>query len=132
MGIVEALPGVTVSIVVNGSALHEYEDPDIEDTTTTITRYVEAVSNETFEVRILVPSGTQFKGNVLSFHVFADGTLMSRRMVEPKLNKPPGRRKTVKGWRDDKGMLERFRFNELRTGKLLALPLKLTNLAHAG
>ncbi|KAI5360093.1 hypothetical protein Slin15195_G119550 [Septoria linicola] len=78
MAVTEALPGVTVEIVVNGQALHEYEDEDDAKTRAQSASYVEAQSGTSFEVRVHVKRGTHCLGNRLSFQVLIDGRYIDK------------------------------------------------------
>ena len=127
MGIVKALPGVEVSIVVNGSALHEYEDTDIEDAPNTVTRYVEATSNANFEVHPFASSTTRLKGDCLGVLVFADGKFLSGARLEPRADKPGGIRGTIQGRVHSRGTLEKFCFNDLQKGKSILSSSRVAN-----
>ncbi|EME38589.1 hypothetical protein DOTSEDRAFT_29615 [Dothistroma septosporum NZE10] len=74
MAIIDNLPGVEVTVVAGGTALEEYIDKDTEEKPRTITRYVEAVSGQHFEVHINVAQGTKIKGDDLRFDIYMDGT----------------------------------------------------------
>lgn len=55
MAIADSLPGVKIEVIVDGSALKEYEEPDAEDNEDeqgTVTRYIEAESAKVFAVSI--------------------------------------------------------------------------------
>lgn len=74
MAISDLLPGLDVSIKVNGQVLREYEGDDIEDEERTVTRYVEAVSGDTFEIELKVQQGFDFIGDALGFDIHIDGS----------------------------------------------------------
>ncbi|KAH0006756.1 hypothetical protein KCU78_g12139, partial [Aureobasidium melanogenum] len=60
MAVLDGLPGVEVTVVVDGKDLHEYQDADMEDDEGTITKYIEAVDNANFAIRIKVTKDATF------------------------------------------------------------------------
>ncbi|KAH0153042.1 hypothetical protein KCU67_g9631, partial [Aureobasidium melanogenum] len=81
MAVLDGLPGVEVTVVVDGKDLHEYQDADMEDDEGTITKYIEAVDNANFAIRIKVTKDATFHGNCLSFRVMVEGLTVRRPMV---------------------------------------------------
>ncbi|KAJ9623096.1 hypothetical protein H2203_006029 [Taxawa tesnikishii (nom. ined.)] len=73
MAISDALPGVEVAVTVNGNDLKEYEDPEIDAESRTVTRYIEAVSDQRFGIRIKIPKGFEYRGDCLAFRITIDG-----------------------------------------------------------
>lgn len=51
MAILEPHPGVNISVICNGAALHEYDDEDEDAQPATATKYVEAESGAEFGVQ---------------------------------------------------------------------------------
>lgn len=57
MAILKTLPGVEVTIRVKGKALQEYGDKMLDDDFDTVSRYIEAQSGQTFEIKIVTKPG---------------------------------------------------------------------------
>jgi hypothetical protein len=62
-------------VEVNGVALKEYEDEDTEQatTTTTLTKYVEAISGANFSLRLTLQPGWTMKADFLAWVTVLDG-----------------------------------------------------------
>ncbi|GIZ44174.1 hypothetical protein CKM354_000737800 [Cercospora kikuchii] len=73
MAINDVFPGIEVAVMVDGEPLQEYTETAFEPEEKTVTRYVEAKSNQTFAMRISVAEGTPMKGNCLTFYIHIDG-----------------------------------------------------------
>ena len=114
MAIIDILPGVQVEITVHGSALKEYADPDLEEEDRSVTRYVEAMSGQTFEIVFTVLPNFEFKGDCIGFIVVADGLRVSGRMISKDSEK---RQTKSLGYDRNRGELQRFRFASIETGK---------------
>ena len=71
------LKGIKASVVINGKALTEYDDEDIldesSDHTSEVSKYIEAVSDAEFGIRITVPRSYNFTGNALALRISLDG-----------------------------------------------------------
>lgn len=80
MAILDTLPGVEVTVTVEDEPLEEHADNDLTDDSFTVTRYVEAKSNQIFAVKILTKKGAT-RGAGLSYQVHVDGTETFRRCV---------------------------------------------------
>jgi hypothetical protein len=83
MAILDSLPGVEITVVVNGEDLHEYQDTDMEDEENTVTKYVEAVTGANFAIKITMPKGFAFGGDCLSFRVKVDGLFAKSPLIGP-------------------------------------------------
>ncbi|KAF2210148.1 hypothetical protein CERZMDRAFT_86456 [Cercospora zeae-maydis SCOH1-5] len=75
MAINDALPGIEIVITVDGEPLEEYIESASKQEPNTITRYVEAKSDQIFAIRITVAKGTPMKGDCLVFAIYVDGKL---------------------------------------------------------
>ncbi|KAK3112409.1 hypothetical protein LTR53_011356 [Teratosphaeriaceae sp. CCFEE 6253] len=71
---VDILPGIDVTIRINGQPLSEHEDPDEEQEDRTVTRYVQAVSGQIFDICISARKDFRSAGDALSFHIHTDGS----------------------------------------------------------
>ncbi|KAI5199508.1 hypothetical protein AUEXF2481DRAFT_470 [Aureobasidium subglaciale EXF-2481] len=73
MAILDTLPGLEVSVVVNGQDLHEYQDAHARDEEDTVTKYIEVVSDAYFAIKVTTARKLKLPGNNLSIHVTIDG-----------------------------------------------------------
>jgi hypothetical protein len=62
-------------VEVGGVALEEYEDEDTEqaNTTTSLTKYIEAVSGSNFSLKLTVQPGWTMEADFISWHIDLDG-----------------------------------------------------------
>lgn len=72
MAILDSLPGVEVTVTVKGKSLEEHVDSDLADDPFTVTRYVEAKSNQIFAVKVVTKKGAT-RGAGLHYEVHVDG-----------------------------------------------------------
>jgi hypothetical protein len=119
MAVTEALPGVEVTIEINGQALPELTDTDLEVEPKTMTRYVEAQSDTEFAVRIKVNPNTIFKSDCLRARISVDGTWADSPIFlkEDLGNSYFNRLK--QGMSLPGGNMRPFRFSALETGQYL-------------
>ncbi|KAG9550739.1 hypothetical protein KCU71_g14049, partial [Aureobasidium melanogenum] len=94
MAVLDGLPGVEVTVIVDGEDLHEYWDADMEDEEDTVTKYIEAVDGAHFAVKIKVTEDATFKGDTLAFKIKVDGSMIRQPLIEPM----KGRRLTEHGY----------------------------------
>ena len=114
MAVTEHLPGVTITVVVDGVDLKEYRDADIQEETRTITRYIEAVSGKNFEIYITLDKDCEFFGEDLSFRICVDGKWTHT----PLMNKSAiGTPRVSFGIRVAETRLTKYMFTSLQTGK---------------
>ncbi|KAG9551951.1 hypothetical protein KCU71_g14152, partial [Aureobasidium melanogenum] len=83
MAVLDGLPGVEITVVVDGKDLHEYQDSDTANKEDTVTKYIEAVDGASFAVKIKVIKDFKFKGDLLCVQVHIDGTLVSYAATTP-------------------------------------------------
>ncbi|CAD0109022.1 unnamed protein product, partial [Aureobasidium uvarum] len=81
MAILNGLPGIEITVVVDGKDLHEYQDSDMDDEADTVTRYVEAVDGANFAIKIKATGDNRFKGDYLSFMVEVDGSWIDEPLI---------------------------------------------------
>ncbi|KAK4496758.1 hypothetical protein PRZ48_012741 [Zasmidium cellare] len=74
MAVLDGLPGVEVTVQVDGIALKEYEDPDEEELAKTHVCYVESKSEKHFSISVKVKDDFKYKGDSISVLTTADGT----------------------------------------------------------
>lgn len=72
MAIFKYLPGVEVTVNVDGRALEEYVDPDAEEEDFTVTRYIESTTGVFFKFGYLVKTAAT-RGAGLGFKFYVDG-----------------------------------------------------------
>ncbi|KUJ24191.1 uncharacterized protein LY89DRAFT_679393 [Mollisia scopiformis] len=76
MAILDAVPGLEVSVCVENTALEEYRDDEpvgVYQAARTVSKYVEAISNKAFTVKISLGKGFDFDCDCLSAEVYIDG-----------------------------------------------------------
>lgn len=117
MAILDSLPGVEITVVVDGEDLHEYQDTDMEDEENTVTKYVEAVTGANFAIKIMVPKKFGFEGTCLSFHVLVDGAEAEHPLIQPRHVRRAPKVRSVEGARVSNTHIRKFRFTELETGE---------------
>ncbi|THW64471.1 hypothetical protein D6D19_09493 [Aureobasidium pullulans] len=115
MAILDSLPGVEITVVVDGEDLHEYQDTDMEDEEDTITKYVEAVTDATFAIKIKGSKRVTYKGDCLSFHVSVDGSSIEWPMIFSEATKVEDHIRIVEGVYVRDGYLRKPKFNALET-----------------
>ena len=113
MAVSDSLPGVVIRITVNNQALPEYVDQHHTDDEHTVTRYIEAVSDQTFAVAITLLPTFQFKGDAVEFKVETDGVLVSRKLLQ---RQQIGYTFVTQGRVSGEDQIEKFQFAGLQTG----------------
>ncbi|KAF2160292.1 hypothetical protein M409DRAFT_29147 [Zasmidium cellare ATCC 36951] len=113
MAVTEDFPGIEVTVEVDGVALKEYEDKDEAEPAKTVTRYIEAAHGKNFTVTVKMSKGFRLRNNALSFQVYADGNLASRKVFNQN-DATSGRTLRVEGFHDLQH-ITKFRFDELHT-----------------
>ncbi|GAB7364864.1 hypothetical protein MBLNU230_g5656t1 [Neophaeotheca triangularis] len=90
MAVTDALPGVEVTVEVDGQPLKEFTDQELEEEPRTITRYVEAVSGKRFILKVEVNKHAKFHGNNYRVSVEVDGHSAQQRLInKPKKSGTP-------------------------------------------
>jgi hypothetical protein len=86
MAVLDGLEGIEVSVCVHGQALHEYEDNDLEaepgdvgayQASKTVSKYLEAVTDKEFSIKIVVKDPYEMDCPTLGFQVKVDGMVVS-------------------------------------------------------
>lgn len=84
MAVLDSLPGLTVSVCVDGQALNEFEDDEAVvsskpgvigeyQAARTVTKYIEAMSDKEFTVKILLDTGYRMDCGSLGLPISVDG-----------------------------------------------------------
>lgn len=111
-------PLIEVAVTIDGNDVKEYEDPDlVEPAERTVTRYVEAVTGKSFEIRFGVNNKyrRRGKGDYLSFKVYiggqcARGQLASKQEISRSTSCYGS---SLDGWRLSPEKVARFVFGEV-------------------
>lgn len=112
MAIIKLLPGVEVSITVDGSDLKELVNNAAKEPDRIVTRYIEVKDTQMFGVRVKVAKAFQFKESALIFHILIDGQLTKGTIVE---NGDMPKDLTIHGIGAGDS-LSRYRFTSLEVG----------------
>ncbi|THZ28569.1 hypothetical protein D6C91_01865 [Aureobasidium pullulans] len=112
MAILDSLPGVGITVVVDGEDLHEYQDTHKNDGEETVTSYIEATSGANFAIRIKISKDTIYKGDRLDFGVtidgeYVDGLSMTKGCLDEII--------LIEGMPVSQGHLKKMKFSELKT-----------------
>ncbi|THW64293.1 hypothetical protein D6C98_02246 [Aureobasidium pullulans] len=112
MAILDSLPSVEITVVVDGEDLHEYHDTHKNDGEDTVTSYIEATSGANFAIRIKFSKDTIYKGDRLDFGVtidgeYVDGLSMTKGCLDEII--------LIEGMPVIQGHLKKMKFSELKT-----------------
>ena len=116
MAITDVVPGVEVAITVRGNDLKEYRDNELDEEVSTTTRYVEAASGQTFEVRLKVKPNFRFLGDTLAFEILVDGNWMETPLIDKQQCGGLGYQRIIRGVTTSARTLRRFQFATLDPG----------------
>lgn len=117
MAVLDGLPGVEVTIVVDGADLHEYQDTDTVDDRNPVTKYIEAVDNTNFAIKIKVTKDATFEGDALVFYTKVDGTCIFNPVIQPIHVQAGAHTKIVEGVEVGHHRIRKLKFNALETGE---------------
>lgn len=88
MAVLDSVPGLAVSVLVDGNALQEYPDDEeaarlasLPEGIKTVPVFVEAVSEKEFVVRLSVDESFRLSSPVLIFDVIVDGNVAYRPII---------------------------------------------------
>jgi len=131
MAVLDALEGIEVTICVDGQALHEYNDDEIEaqagavgahQASRTVSKYIEAATGKEFAVKVTVKSPYKMDCPILSFPCRVDGMKVgSRILLKTEYECASGFEVVVNGLQHNLGGLSRrcsikpFQFAEIKT-----------------
>lgn len=112
----KVVPGLTVTIEVNDKKLKEYKEADFEETEGDVVRYVEALSNQDFSIKVKVRRGFKIKeGDSITCVFFVDGQWASAKFFTSE-KAQAGYTIECAGFLEA-DTLKKFRFNKLETGQ---------------
>jgi hypothetical protein len=131
MAVLNGLEGIEVTICVDGQALHEYNDDEIEvqagavgayQASKTVSKYIEAATGKEFAIKVTVKSPYKMDCPTLSFLCKVDGMEICRSILQKTKYKPAsGFEEVVKGLEHNLGGLSKryfirhFQFAEIKT-----------------
>ncbi|KAG9653192.1 hypothetical protein KCU95_g13375, partial [Aureobasidium melanogenum] len=115
MAVLNGLPGVEVTVVVDGEDLREYQDPNMEDGEDAITKHIAVVDGANFAMKIKVTEDALFEGNTLAFNVKVDGSEVSEPIIEPTDVEEHSYVQLVEGVDVGPQRIRRLRFSALET-----------------
>ncbi|KAF2491026.1 hypothetical protein BU16DRAFT_141592 [Lophium mytilinum] len=116
MAILNDLPGLKVEIVVNGQTLKEYDDDDEdpEEKPRTVTKYIEATSGASFEVRFTFTRLFSLSMYSFAMDIYLDGKFMDNMCIQKNdLFKGPIELTGVRSKKGEQWYLEKFCFSKL-------------------
>jgi hypothetical protein len=87
MAVIEAVPGLSIAIRVDGVALKEYPNNDQEEIENTpankLIKYTEVVSDRAFEIAIHAGKDFKVKSPQVAFATFVDGVFVGGPIHDP-------------------------------------------------
>lgn len=117
MAVLDSLPGVEVTVVVDGKDLHEYRDADMEDDENTVTKYIEAVDDANFAINIKATKDARFEGTCLAFKVLVDELVVRRPLIDSAHVRRRNYVRIVDGVQTKAEHSRKLKFNALETGE---------------
>lgn len=117
MAVLDSLPGVEVTVVVDGEDLHEYQDADMEDNEDTVTKYIEAVDGANFAIKIKATNNTVFKGHFLNFRTSLDGSSVCNPLIRRVGRRARTHVRIVEGAQVRAQRMRKLKFDALETGE---------------
>ena len=135
MAVLDALEGIEVTICVDGQALHEYNDDDIEakaeavgahQASKTVSKYIEAATGKEFAIKLTVKSPYKMDCPTLSFSCRVDGMKVEKRILrKTNYKSASGFDSVVNGLRhvlggvSERSSIKHFQFAEIKTSTLM-------------
>lgn len=118
------VPGITAHVVVDGTDLVEYDDPDNEELPGhTAMKYIEVASGATFSFKITIGPKYRYKANSLQVDFRLDGTWVDGIIVHSaELQKKGEWSTTLSGVRifdGQKHQMKPFTFANISLGKVM-------------
>jgi hypothetical protein len=117
MAILAEVPGLRVEVFVNGKALQEYDDDETAPPKT-ITKYIEAVTGQNFEIRYSFikpfPTRHSVKVKIELDGKVMEGVVFSKRKILVATDRTSkGAYSSV----DGKAFISKYRFSEIAIGR---------------
>ncbi|EMF08548.1 uncharacterized protein SEPMUDRAFT_121323 [Sphaerulina musiva SO2202] len=110
MAISELLPGLTVSIQINGRELPEYRDEDIQDPERTTSYLIEAVADSIFEIHARANPQAIFAGSSLAIQFYVDGKYVDGTLIDAEDVSETGDSAKSQGRYVSNDMLRKYQF----------------------
>lgn len=82
MAVLDTLPGLEVTITVDGADLQEYEEPGVELEPKVVTRYIEAISDANFVITYRLGPELHFTGDCVALQTEVDGVWVYTPLVD--------------------------------------------------
>jgi hypothetical protein len=150
--VLEAIPGLDVSVCIDGEPLEEYDDDEGEEVkpgrvgqwqaARTVCKYITSESDKQFCIRITVDRSYNMDSSGLGFPIRIDGKLMTTPCMT-KPNNPRVRNSLLQDYvrnvygasgraeRGDQAILKRFKFSKIETSKSQGILVCLINFLKA-
>jgi hypothetical protein len=135
MAVLEGLEGIEVTVCVDGQALNEYNDDELEvqpgaisahQASKTVSKYVEAVTGKEFSIKTTVKSPYKMDCPCLSFLVKVDGSSVAQPLMLKRMyNRTVGWERVISGVKhylpgaSRRCSIQNFRFAEILKSKPL-------------
>lgn len=82
MAVLDTLPGLEVTITVDGADLKEYEETGAELEPKVVTRYIEAISDANFVITYRLAPELLFTGDCIKLDTYVDGVWVYAPLVD--------------------------------------------------
>ncbi|KAM3420585.1 hypothetical protein BST61_g3847 [Cercospora zeina] len=111
MAIIKELPGVSISVRIQGQPLPEYRDDDIQDPERTVSYMIEAMANQIFEIHVRATPEASFAGSSLAAQFYVDGKYVDGVLIDASdLSARDGASAKSRGKYVSSNMLRRYQF----------------------
>ena len=127
MAVLESLPGIEVSITIDGVALHEYRDPDDNQNSAasehraskTVSQYVEVSTGKEFCIQLSVGNPYKFDCSSLAFELCVDSkSVVSQCLTKRRYLKLHSHwTLSIRGIESSGNIFKPFKFAEIKTSK---------------
>jgi hypothetical protein len=131
MAVLNGLEGIEVTICVDGQALHEYNDGEVEaqagavgayQASKTVSKYIEAATGKEYAIKVTVKSPYKMDCPTLSFYCKVDGMAVGGKLLQKTVYKSAsGFEMVVNGLEHNLGgfykrcFIQHFKFAEIKT-----------------
>ena len=116
---ITSVPGLKANIVVSGKELQEYDDDEDEAAKpNTVTKYIEAISNASFEIRWYISSPFPHSTHDIRVSVYLDGNLIEE-VISPqdRISRPFHTLRGTHTLEEGRWFEHKFCFSEICTGR---------------
>jgi hypothetical protein len=118
MAITTDYPGIKVEVRVQEVALQEYDDDEEQSSGTAITKYIEATSGATFDLRFEITP--KWPGSSVMFYTYLDGRYVRGHFAQQQTYRGASSVQIIEGstyTKDGQWFKARFAFSALNIGK---------------